>query len=275
MNDALYLTTPLILIALTSGLLAAWLMLLARPDRKTEEVLVKLGTVLSLLVIHWLVVVGFAQHQAPVLTPGQVMVFLGAQIWAMHSLLQRRVRQRFFSVIPLAVLLLLLLGGTIAGLEPGRNVPDSLFGFRSGFHITLSIAGMALLLGSGVFSAARLILHRQIKRRSFGSWFQQLPSLHDLDQLRHITLGWGWLLITLSIGSAMAGLYLNPERDSALLSHLHPMLTLWVLITALAAADRFRWLGSRRLAVGSLALSAVMVLLIIVSVVGIFAGRMA
>ena len=273
--STLYVTLPLIFVAFSSGLLAAWLMLIARPDRKIEEVLVRIGTVLSLLLVHWLVVMAAIQNQAPVLTPGQVMVFLGVQIWSMHSLLQRKVRQRFFSIFPLSVLAVMLVLGTTIGLKPGADVPASLFGFRSGFHITLSVAGVALLLGSGVFGTAHLILHKQIKRRTFGKWYQNLPSLTDLDRLRGTTLGWGWLLITVSVISAMSNLYLNPERDSAMISHLHPMLTLWVLISALTAADRFRWLGNRRLAAGALLLSCVMLLLIVVSVVEIFAGRIA
>jgi ABC-type uncharacterized transport system permease subunit len=275
MSAFVYATAPLILLALTSGLLAAWGMLLARPDRKIEEVLVGLGTALALLLTGWLVWMSLLQHQVPVLTPGQVLVFLGVLIWLMHSLLQRRVRQRFFSLMPLGVLVLLLLLGTIAGLRPGAGVPETLFGFRSGFHITLSLAGMALLLGSGVFGAGHLVLHKQIKRRSFGTWFQHLPSLQDLDRLRRTTLGAGWLLVTVSLASAMASMYLDPGRGGAMLSHLHPMLVLWALITLLLAADRFRWMGSRRLAVGSLVLAGLMVVLIAVSVVEIFTGRFA
>lgn len=273
--NTLYVTLPLIFVAFSSGLLAAWLMLIARPDRKIEEVLVRIGTVLSLILVHWLVVMAAIQNQAPVLTPGQVLVFLGVQIWSMHSLLQRKVRQRFFSIFPLTVLNVMMVLGTCLGLQPGADVPASLFGFRSGFHITLSVAGVALLLGSGVFGTAHLILHRQIKGRSFGKWYQNLPSLTDLDRLRGTTLGYGWLLITISVISAMSNLYLNPERESAMVSHLHPMLTLWFLISLLAAADRFRWLGNRRLAGMSLALSCVMLLLIVVSVVEIFTGRFA
>lgn len=275
MNRFLFDIAPLLLLTCSGGLLAAWLILAGRPDRRLEEGVVKSGTVLAFLLAAWVIGLLLVQRQLPVLNPGQVIAFLAVLIWIGHSITQRRVRQRLLTLMPLGAVVLLLLAGIASGLEPGANIPEGLKGPRAAFHISLSLAGVAMLLGSGVFGAGQLVLHKQIKKRSFGTWFQHLPSLNDLDRLRRMTLAAGWLLITASVGSAMIAFYLETPREGAMLSHLHPMLTLWFLITALALADRRRWLGSQRLAQGSLILSALMVILIVVSVVEVFTGRFA
>jgi ABC-type transport system involved in cytochrome c biogenesis permease subunit len=154
-------------------------------------------------------------------------------------------------------------------------VPERLRGLHASVHITLSLAGIAMLLGSGVFGAGQVILHGHLRKRDFDVWFQRLPSLDDLDRLRRLTLGAGWLLVTVSLISALIWLRLHPSESGIMMSHLHPMLLLAVLITALLAVDRFRWLSSQRLASLSLALSAVVMLLLLVSVVEIFIGRQA
>jgi len=275
MNRFLFDIAPLLLLTCSGGLLAAWVILAGRPDRRLEEGVVKSGTILALLLGLWVVGLLLEQRQLPVLNPGQIIAFLAVLIWIGHTFTQRRVRQRLLTLMPLGAVVLLLLAGIAAGLEPGSSIPDGLKGPRAAFHISLSLAGVAMLLGSGVFGAGQLVLHKQIKKRTFGTWFQHLPSLNDLDRLRRMTLVAGWLLVTISVGSAMAAFYLEPSGKGAMMSHLHPMLTLWVLITGLALADRRRWLGSQRLAQGSLILSALMVLLIVVSVVEIFTGRFA
>jgi hypothetical protein len=154
-------------------------------------------------------------------------------------------------------------------------VPEKLRGLYASIHITLSLAGIAMLLGSGVFGAGQVILNGHLRKRDFDVWFQRLPSLDDLDRLRRLTLGAGWLLVTVSLVSAGVWLRVHPSQNGVMMSHLHPMILLAVLITALLAADRFRWLSVQRLASLSFALSAVVMVLLLVSVVEIFIGRVA
>ena len=80
--------------------------------------------------------------------------------------------------------------------------------------------------------------------------------------------------MTLSVVLAMATLWLTPSTREATISHLHPMLTLWVILSALWAADRFNWLAQLKLAAASVAVSALMMLLIVISVVEFFGGRL-
>ena len=94
-------------------------------------------------------------------------------------------------------------------------MPEKLRGLHASVHITLSLAGIAMLLGSGVFGAGQVILHGHLRKRDFDVWFQRLPSLDDLDRLRRLTLGAGWLLVTVSLVSASVWLRVRPSRQRA------------------------------------------------------------
>jgi ABC-type uncharacterized transport system permease subunit len=140
------------------------------------------------------------------------------------------------------------------------------------FHITLSLAAVAMLLGAGVFGAGALILHRRIARREFGPLFSSLPSLDEMHRLRGEAIFVGWLLITVSLASAVVWMRFFRTDSKIMESHLHPMLTLWAIVSALAAADRFRWLTKHRLAILSVILAALVMALILVSIIEFFAG---
>ncbi len=150
-----------------------------------------------------------------------------------------------------------------------------LIGVGPAFHVALSLAGVALLLGCGVYGGGHVILDRQIRNRSFDTWFQKLPSLGDLDRLRRVNLTTGTALVTLSLLSASVWARFQPSDQPTVVSHQHPMLLLVVILAVLVAADRFRWLSSRHLAVVCLVMSAIVLTLLTVSVIEIFAGRYA
>ncbi|MBZ0263236.1 hypothetical protein K8I28_01095 [bacterium] len=269
MNLTVYIILPVLLILASGGLLGYWIFLFFNPDRKQEESATRFGFYLSLLFLLWGLGVVLFQKQAPVLNIGQLLVFLGVLIWWGQTYVQRRVRQRMLVILPLAVVVVLLLAGMINGLKP-LHIPESVLGGAATFHIMLSMAGVAMLLGSGVYGAGELTLHRQIKRRSFGRWFTHLPSLGDMDKLRRLTLFSGWLMIIVSLALALGGMYMEGGANDPLISHLHPMLTLAGIISLLVAADKFRWLAQQKLAFSSVLLSALVLVLIVLSVVEIF-----
>jgi len=275
MDRLVYQIAPLVLLVVFSGLLALWGVLVGRPDNRLERIARRIGTVASVLSLLWLVGISLYQGQAPVLNFGQTVLFLAALVWLGQCVVQRRVNQRLFTMLPLTTVVVLILLGLALGARPHGEVRETLLGPSAAFHITLSLAGIAMLMGSGVFGAGQVILHGHIRNRRFDAWFQRLPSLDDLHRLRRMALFLGWALVTVSLVSAMIVLQLRPADAKPVMSHLHPMLLLVVLITALLAADRFRWLSSRRLAVFSVALSAAVLALLLVSVFEIFVGRLA
>lgn len=274
MDQFLYTVAPLLLLVYFSALTGLWVVLVRRSDKRLEGAAGAAGLVGAGMWIAWILGVTLHQGQVPVLNLGQLALFLGGLVWIEQAFVQRRVDQRLFTLLPLAGVVALVLVGLAAG-PTAAEVPEKLRGLNATVHITLSLAGIAMLLGSGVFGAGQVILHGHLRKRDFDVWFQRLPSLDDLDRLRRLTLGAGWLLVTVSLISASVWLRVRPSESGVMMSHLHPMLLLAVLITALLAADRFRWLSAQRLASLSFALSAVVMVLLLVSVVEIFVGRVA
>jgi ABC-type transport system involved in cytochrome c biogenesis permease subunit len=275
MDRLMYHIVPLLLLVFFSALIAVWTVLARRTDARLEAVARTLGWIGAGFYLIWIVALTLVQGQVPVYNFGQLALFLGGLVWISQTYVQWRVDQRLFTLLPLVGVVTLVLVGLAAGASPDR-VPEGLRGPQASFHITLSLAGVAMLLGSGVFGAGQVILHGHIRKRDFDVWFQRLPSLGDLDRLRRVTLVAGWLLITVSLVSALVWLRLRPAGSSGpVISHLHPMLLLAALITALVLADRFRWLAVQRLAWISFLLSALVVVLLLVSVIEIFVGRFA
>jgi ABC-type uncharacterized transport system permease subunit len=266
---------PMILVIGFSVLLGLWLAPCHTEGRKKEDHLIRPGSALAALGLLWLAALGLHQGLLPVATPGQLAAATGVLIWAGHCWVQHRISQKKLTVLPLVSAMLLVAAGTVAGLGQPAAPPEAFANPRAAVHIALSLAAVTLLIGSGVFGAGELILHRQIVQRRFGKWFHDLPSLADLSRLRRLSLTSGWALMTVSVVLAMAGLWLLPTAREATISHLHPMLTLWVILSALWAAERFRWLTQLKLAAASVAVSALMVVLIVISVVEFFGGRLA
>lgn len=272
MESIAYVILPQLLLLLFGTLLGIWAILLRRTDRNLEAGAQRLGHAGAALYLTWLVLVTVVQRQVPVLNPAQLAFFLGALIWFGQSFSQARVNQRLFAVLPLVGVVMLMLFGVIAGLSPG-DVADLLLGVGTAVHVTMSLAGVGLLLGCGVYGAGHVILHRQISNRQFDAWFSRLPSLGDLDRLRRLNLNTGTVLVVASLASAMVWSSAQPPDKATVVSHLHPMLLLAVLLLALVLVDRFRWLSSRNLAVACLVMSALVLALLAVSVAEIFMGR--
>ncbi|RJP78408.1 MAG: hypothetical protein C4524_06755 [Candidatus Zixiibacteriota bacterium] len=263
---------PALLLLIYGGLLTTWIHLAHRPDGRVEALAGRAGWVAFALYHVWILALAAAQQQPPIATLGQLAAFLGFLVMASQILVESRMKQRLLVILPLGTVTLLLLLAVAAGVRP-QETPEAVRGAGATLHIALSLGGIAMLLGSGVFGAGELILQREIAQRTFGPFFASLPSLEDLRKLRVLTLGLGWLLITVSLGSAMIWMRLFRTDSELVASHLHPMVTLWVVVTALAAAGRFGWLRRSRLAALSVGLAALVMALAVVSVVEFFVGE--
>ena len=274
MESLLYAVLPQIMLLLFGGLLGIWAILLRRADLRLEGGARRIGWVGAALYLVWLVGISVRQNQLPMLNPGQLAFFLGGLVWFGQCWVQHRIDQRLFALLPLLGVVLLMVLGVIMGLRP-EGVTDELLGWGAAVHVTLSLAGISLLLGCGVYGAGHVILHWNIRQRRFNAWFQRLPSLGDLDRLRRRSLVAGWALVTVSLMSALGWAARRPAGHDSIVSHLHPMILLAVILLALVAADRFRWLSANKLAIGCVIMALVVLTLLGVSVVEIFAGRSA
>ncbi len=270
MNFAVLTLFPILMFAAASGLLVWWVRIFSHPSRIDEEHASRVGAIVSIAFLVWTILATFVQGQAPVINLGQLLYFLGILIWAAQSYLQLRIRQRMLVLLPLAVIVAMFLVGLTLGINRPERIAENLSGGATGFHMVLSMAGVAMLLGSGVFAAEQLTLHRHLKNRTFGRWFSYLPSLEDLDRLRRHTLKAGWLIVTVSLGIGLLWMQFGHADRSPVISHLHPMLTLWSILTIFVLANRFGWLAINKLAVSSLILSGLVLVLLLVSLYEIF-----
>lgn len=274
MERLVFLFAPQLLLVGFGALLGVWGILLRRLDPGLETVVVRLGWIAAGLLTIWIAAATLLQGQLPLLNPGQLAFFLAGLVWLGYCYAQRRVDQRLFAVLPLLGVVGLMIVGLVWGLRPDEPVA-ALLGVEVALHVSLSLAGVALLLGCGVYATGHVILARQIRRRRFDTWFQRLPSLDDLDRLRRLTLTAGAVLIAATVVSATVWTVVRPSDDPTVTSHQHPMLLLLALLTVLLVADRRRWWSAHRLAVGCVIMSALVLVLLCISVVEIFQGRAA
>ncbi|MCB9357748.1 MAG: hypothetical protein H6505_04155, partial [Calditrichaeota bacterium] len=139
-------------------------------------------------------------------------------------------------------------------------------------HIVLSTAGVAMLFGSGVYGAGAILLRRVLIRKQFGRLFSALPSMDDMHRLRALAVYHGWLLITISFASSTLFMFIQRAGTPSFFSHLHEMFALWLAATLLALSENRNWLGDQRQAKLTVALTALMFLLLAGSVTQIFFG---
>ncbi len=275
MNFTVFTLFPILILVTASLLLVWWVRIFSHPSRIGEERASRVGAAVSMAFLLWAILATIVQGQAPVLNIGQLLYFLGILIWAAQSYLQMRVRQRMLVLLPLAVIVVMFLSGIILGIERPDQVATHLAGGTTGFHMVLSMAGVAMLLGSGVFAAEQLTLHRHLRNRTFGRWFSYLPSLEDLDRLRRHTLKAGWFIVTVSLVIALLWMQFGVGDKRPIISHLHPMLTLWTILTIIVLANRYGWLAINKLALSSVILSALVLVLLLVSLYEIFGKKLA
>jgi ABC-type uncharacterized transport system permease subunit len=272
MTTILYSLFPSLMLMMFGGLLATWIHLSRRPDGHIEDIANRAGWILLSVYFVWMVLITLHQGQIPAITFGQLAVLLGFLIWADQSYLQMKLRQGLLVLLPIGAVILLLLVGVAAGFKPEAN-QIAIRGIGVAFHVALSLAGVAMLLGAGGFGAGVVMLHRQIAHRTFGQFFANIPSMQDMQKLRAFATYWGWLLITISLVSAFLWVRLFKPESNRVISHLHPMLTLWAVVSLLSLSERFKWLGQYRLAWLSVILAAMVMLLVLISVFEFFAGE--
>jgi ABC-type uncharacterized transport system permease subunit len=271
MNLFVYSLLPALLLLIYGGLLAMWLQLAGRPDQKLEWRAIRVGWYALGAYALWMLLVTVHQKQVPILSVGQLLAFLGLLVWADQTYLQQRIRQRLLVVLPLVTVIVLLLTSVVIGIQPNTH-PKALTGVWSAFHITLSLAGVAMLLGGGVFGAGAMMLHRQITQREFGPLFTAMPPLGDMNRLRSITLYIGWWMITLSLASSITWMIIENGGLPVFFTHLHAMVGLWLVISVLVLSERKNWLGQHKQARMSVALSALILFMVMASVLEMFLG---
>ena len=151
-------------------------------------------------------------------------------------------------VLPLIVLLLSLSLFSARGQVP-LNVPNtSLFAV----HILCAFLGYGLFLTACGASVLYLEQASLLKRKIFGSLFQDLPGLQELERLEMLCSRLGLLLFTaaLSTGALLVktqslGFWLEPKTLAAEIT--------WLIFAVLVVGRALRWLNGRSAAKVALA----------------------
>jgi ABC-type uncharacterized transport system permease subunit len=266
-----YALFPALLLLAYGGLLSTYIHMAYQPDKRIETAASHAGMVTLAVYALWMVLITVQQDQVPIANVGQIAAFLGFLIWADTSYVQLRVRQRMLAMLPIAAVAFLLLIGVVAGARPDV-LPKAMTGPFAATHITVSLAGVAMLMGAGVFGAGYLILHRQIKSRHFSGLFSRLPSMEDVNRQRAVAVYTGWLLITLSLIASTIWFFIYHVGESPVHPHLAGMGFLWLGVSALALAEKLRWLSQHRLAMVSVGFAGFVLVLILMTVIGFLAG---
>jgi cytochrome c-type biogenesis protein CcsB len=125
-------------------------------------------------------------------------------VWAMigaYLVFQVRTKTRVLGafVAPIAFVVMLTASTLLAG---DVLLPDSLKGGLVPLHAGLSLAGEALFVLACLAGAMYLIQDGFIRHRRLTKFSRLLPSLQDLDHINHLSLLWGFPLLTLG---AVAG----------------------------------------------------------------------
>jgi cytochrome c-type biogenesis protein CcsB len=125
-------------------------------------------------------------------------------VWAMigaYLVFQVRTKTRVLGafVAPIAFFILLVASSLLAG---DVFLPDSLKGGLVPLHAVLSLGGEALFALACLAGAMYLIQDGFIRHRKLTNLSRLLPPLHDLDRISHLSLLWGFPLLTLG---AVAG----------------------------------------------------------------------
>lgn len=260
----LFSLLPAVIVAMYGALLATWVHLASHPNKFIEKLATRLSWISLSVYFLWLLLISLVQNQIPFASIGQLAALIGFFIWAAHIYAQKRMKQGILIVLPVVTVIFLILLSLVLGTQP-TETPEIFEGEWVSLHIAFTMAGVALLLGAGVYGFGYLVLHRQIKKRKFGPLFSLMPSLNDLNMLRSLTVSAGWLFVTLGILFGSIWMLMRTELFDILRNHLGIALFSWGIITLMALASRFRWLKQRQLAGFSALLSVIMIVLIIMS----------
>ena len=179
-----------------------------------------------------------------------------------------RSHQETAGSIVLALVCLLQLSASAfgpLGIQPGSGDPA----FRL-VHVSTSVVASAALILSGVYGWLHVLLYRQLRKRSFGPLFRELPNLELLAKMtrRAALAGFVFLTFGLNAGIWMAHRY---QVDGFNYSDPHVLLTLalWIHFGVIAFSAWIRGLTARRTsfaaAAGLLTLIVLMLLMLVPS----------
>jgi cytochrome c-type biogenesis protein CcsB len=166
--------------------------------------------VLVAKIATWVLTVAFINHtiffvfryaatgQIPIISLHEALSFFAWAMSGIYLAFQLKTKTRVLGafVSPVAFLLMILAS---VGLGGQVSIPLALQGNLVPVHVVLAVMGEALFSLASLAGAMYLIQEGLIKNKKMSSFRRILPSLTDLDRINHISLLWGFPLLTLGI----------------------------------------------------------------------------
>lgn len=158
----------------------------------------------------WVLLSAFAVHSlsiivrwigtgySPVTNIFESLSFIAWAISGSYIAFQLKTKTRVLGafVSPLAFLLMMVAS---AKLVDTVSIPAILQGYWVPFHIILSLVGEALFALACLAGVMYLIQDNLIKKKKSYRFARLLPPLRDLDKINHVSLLWGFPLMTLGV----------------------------------------------------------------------------
>jgi cytochrome c-type biogenesis protein CcsB len=137
-------------------------------------------------------------RQVPVVSLHETLALFAWTITGAYLAFQLKTKTRALGIFvsPVTFLLMILASAGIGGKE---LILPALQGKLVPVHVILAVLGEALFALASLSGAMYLIQEGRIKNKRTGSLTNILPSLTDLDKINHISLSWGFPLLTLGI----------------------------------------------------------------------------
>jgi cytochrome c-type biogenesis protein CcsB len=160
----------------------------------------------------WVLFAAFAIHSgyivfrlittghSPVVNLHESLSFIAWAISGSYLAFQMKTKTRILGAIvsPLA-LVLMIETSAFGGLAEGAALPSVLKGWWVSLHTVLALSGEALFALACCAGIMYLIQDNLIRRKKAYSFSRLLPPLRDLDRINHISILWGFPLLTLGI----------------------------------------------------------------------------
>ncbi len=203
---------------------------------------------LASIVLYTLFVGSYSgEHHHCLITSGlSVIALLGFIIGLIYAVLERVTKTQASGVFVVPVVFLLELASALFRID---GVPPSTkFGSLAlNVHVATAVFGYAGISMAGMYGAMYLLLFRSIKRSTFGTAFERLPSLGALEDLSTWSLYIGLLFLTVTMLAGLVWLPLDVPDFTVADPKLLATCVLWALYVIALVARRAAHLEGKRM----------------------------
>ncbi len=225
-------------------------------------------TLVGALALHasWALVAGIDRGGWPAANAFEVLSGIALALVLVYASIEFRIGQTSTGFFVLVVAVGLTSMAALEGLVLRNATTEGLEGPIFGVHVLTAMIGCSAAALSAVYGLLYLLLYRQLKTHQFGTFYKRLPPLEVLERITYVAALIAFA--TLSIAIPLGLVQLRRVHDTWWLwdPKILTGIATWFVFGTVSASRR--WLGwnGRRLAYGSLAgFALVLVSLVVVN----------